>query len=224
MKQRSENAFTVVELTIVVSVIAILTAIAVPALISARMTANERVVLASVRSISSAQARFRMQKSCDVNGDGVAEFGTIGELLGADAVRGAAEPLDPPLLSRQLSVLFTGTYHLASGYFFAVYLPDATGLGLNASTDAMSVDPVLASGCWTCLAWPAQTGVSGNTAFFVNQQGEILRSVGTDYSGSSVVPPPGAALRSGNPHSIVGGELATYGTGADGRRWVPVQG
>jgi type IV pilus assembly protein PilA len=58
--RRRSNAggFTLVELLIVVAVIAIIAAIAVPGLMSARMSGNEASAIGSLRAINSAEASF----------------------------------------------------------------------------------------------------------------------------------------------------------------------
>lgn len=82
---RTTRAFTLIELMIAIVIIAIIAAIAIPNIVSARKNANESAAIGHLKTIANTQNMFR---ESDKELDGEYDFGTLLELSDTTLIDG----------------------------------------------------------------------------------------------------------------------------------------
>src|SRR5262245_40536509 len=134
---RRLRGMTRAELLVAAAITLLLGAVAAANLVGARIDANEASAVATLRQIYAAEVQFKAAVACDLNFNGVGEYGLIRELSGALGVRTStdASTWNPtpitPLLPDAFRVV-TRTFEVSrNGYLIHVYLPGFDGGGVG---------------------------------------------------------------------------------------------
>ncbi|MFI5056958.1 MAG: prepilin-type N-terminal cleavage/methylation domain-containing protein [Candidatus Acidiferrales bacterium] len=152
---KKQKGFSLIELLIVVAIILIIAAIAIPNLMRSKMAANESSAISSLRTINTAEVTYATVYP------GVGYSNDLPSLGGTPAVCSAPGGASSATACIIDEVLATATTLATakSGYYFSYALGAAVG-GINTA--------------YTVTATPTVVGTAGQRNFFTDQSG-VLR-------------------------------------------------
>jgi type IV pilus assembly protein PilA len=171
--RNSGEGFSLIELLIVVAIILIIAAIAIPNFMRSRMAANEAAAVANLRDLTSAAVTYS-----STYGNGYPPtLGAMGAALGVTTATCDQSNLIDSLLANGGS----GNTSTKGGYTYN-YIP---GTALSTAASGCPTPGLLS---FTIDAEPVSVGTTGQRGFFVDPSGVIRFT--TDGSAPTVASPP----------------------------------